>query len=935
MSTHDDSSNEPNALAHAEGNPLHRPYEPLANESHWYAQWMEQGCFEASEEVDDHRATYAIAIPPPNVTGSLHMGHACRVAFEDVLVRFHRMLGRNTLWIPGVDHAGIATQVVVERKLKAQGTTRQDVGREAFLEKVWEWKAQSGGRILQQLRELGASCDWSRERFTMDDDYSTAVKEAFVRLYEEGLIYRGTRLVNWDITTQTVLSDLEVENEEGVEGELFEFAYPVEGSDAEVVVATTRPETMFGDTGIAVHPDDPRYTHLHGGFVVHPFVNRRIPIVCDAELVDPEFGTGVVKVTPAHDFNDFATGKRHGLEEINVLNPDGTLNEQGGDLQGMDRFKARDAVKEALEAKGLARGTRKHTLTLPRSQRSGTVVEPMISTQWFVAMDALAKPAVDAVREGEVKIVPEDWTKTYYHWMENIQDWCISRQLWWGHPIPAWHCKGCDHVTVSRTTPTACGGCGGAEITPDPDVLDTWFSSSLWPFATLGWPEKTQALKRFYPTQDLETGYDILFFWVARMMVMGIHFMGEPPFKRVLLSGMVTDERGQKMSKVKGNVIDPLDVIKGASLDELLAKAEKAGAKKGGIQYLKKTYPDGFATYGADALRMTLLSYSPRTRRIALSIKRVEGYRNFANKLWNSARFVLDQVGDAKLDACNPPQPTLGVNQWLLSTLDDAVEKATRAIEEYRVDDAVLTLYHFVWDQFCDWGIEFSKAVFTGDDETQKTETRLVLLHTLDSIVRALHPMMPFITEAIWQRIPRAGSNARQTIMVAPYPTSNGSSNTQQSWREEVPLMQNVIRAVRTTRAEHDIPRRTTIDVFVATKDATQARALAEGTPWIRTLCNAHVHMDSTPEGYTASNTVQGIQVDIPLTGIVDLSVERQRLEKQNVKIDKDIALLTKKLANPNFVDRAPPEVVTADRARLMELEQTKQANLLAMGRLG
>ena len=629
----------------AKNTELAKTYNPTETEARWYDHWERSGFFRASDAPDDTRPTYTVAIPPPNVTGSLHMGHACRTTFEDVLVRYKRMQGFNALWIPGTDHAGIATQVVVERKLRAEGLTRHDLGREKFIERVWEWKEESGGTILTQLRKMGASCDWSRTHFTMDEDLAVAVREAFVRLYEEGLIYRGTRLVNWDIASQTVLSDLEVETEENVQGTLFEFAYTLVPEDhddlnerpsgaasvreahsdriptglgdttedatgnmgelKEVVVATTRPETMLGDTALAVHPDDERYTHLHGRFVQHPFVDRRVPIITDAELVDPEFGTGVVKVTPAHDPNDFATGKRHGLEEINILNKDGTLNENGGPFEGMERFAARNAVKAKLEALGLARGEKKHTMTLPRSQRSGTVVEPMISTQWFVRMEPLAAPAITAVEDGTIQFLPEDWTKTYFHWLRNIQDWCISRQLWWGHAIPAWHCADCEHITVARETPSACGmtplsrvageglgvgaraGCGSTNIQQDPDVLDTWFSSALWPFSTLGWPDETPDLKRFYPTQDMETGYDILFFWVARMIMMGLHFMGEVPFSRVLLAGLVTDERGRQDEQGDGQRHRSRSTSStAATLDALLEKSreEAGGTKKSGVE---------------------------------------------------------------------------------------------------------------------------------------------------------------------------------------------------------------------------------------------------------------------------------------------------------------------------------------------------------------
>ncbi|HEY6878638.1 MAG TPA: valine--tRNA ligase, partial [Polyangiales bacterium] len=701
-------------------------------ERKWYAYWDEHGLFGASNDPNDTRPPYVIPMPPPNITGTLHIGHACRTTFEDVLIRYHRMKGYNALWTPGTDHAGISAQVVVERQLKAEGLTRHDLGREKFLERMWAWRRQSGDRILEQKRTLGASADWTRTKFTMDPDLSAAVREVFVRLYEEGLIYRDTRLVNWDIVTQTVLSDLEVITEENVEGELYEFAYPLEDG-GELVVATTRPETMLGDTGIAIHPDDDRYRHLHGKFAKHPFVERRIPIVLDPELVDMKLGTGAVKLTPAHDFNDFASGKRHGLEEISIFTLDGKMNDLTGEFRGLDRFVARKAVKKRLLELGLERGSKKHLMTLPKSERSGTVVEPIISTQWFMKMKPLAEPAIAAVENGETVILPEDWTKTYYHWMRNIQDWCISRQLWWGHAIPAWYCAN-DHVIVAREDPTKCPHCGDTQLRADPDVLDTWFSSGLWPFTTLGWPQNTLDLQKFYPASDMETGYDILFFWVARMMMMGIHFMGKPPFKRVLLAGMVTDENGDKMSKVKGNVLDPLDIIQGATLEQLLDKARKSGASESGLKYIQKTYPEGFIAYGADALRYTLLSYSPQSRRIALSVKRIEGYRNFCNKLWNASRYALGQLeGSEALASGQRPEAKLLINRWILSRLENALSTANQGLEAYRLDESSLALYHFVWNELCDWYLELTKPLLNGGDVEGARETRTVLVHVLET----------------------------------------------------------------------------------------------------------------------------------------------------------------------------------------------------------
>ncbi|MDH5493106.1 MAG: valine--tRNA ligase, partial [Myxococcales bacterium] len=880
-----------------------KAYEAREAEARWYESWERAGYFEASRAAEDDRPTYTIAIPPPNVTGSLHMGHACRTTFEDVLIRHKRMQGRDTLWIPGTDHAGIATQVVVERKLRAEGLSRHDIGREKFVERVWEWKAESGGTILGQLRKMGASCDWSRERFTMDEGLSRAVREAFVRLHEEGLIYRATRLINWCCSCRTALSGLEVDSQEGAEGELFDFAYPLAEGEGELIVSTTRPETMLGDTAVAVHPEDPRYTHLHGKQLRHPFVDRLVPIITDAELVDPEFGTGAVKVTPAHDPNDFETGRRHGLEEIAILHQDGTLNEQGGPFAGMERFAARKAVKAALEERGLARGARKHILTLPRCQRCAEIVEPMISTQWFVKMEPLAGPAIAAVERGDVQILPEEWTKTYFHWLRNIQDWCVSRQLWWGHPIPAWYCPQ-GHVTVARETPSACGECGEATLLPDEDVLDTWFSSALWPFSTLGWPEQTPDLKRFYPTQDMETGYDILFFWVARMIMMGLHFMGEVPFSRVLLAGLVTDERGEKMSKVKGNVVDPLDVIGGASLEQLIAKAEKAGARKSGIKYLEKTYPEGFIAYGADALRMTLLSYSPQAKRIALSIKRVEGYRNFANKLWNAARYALMRLeGSDALATGHRPEAQALPNRWILSRLDAALIAADAGLEEYRLDDASGALYRFVWDELCDWYLELSKPLLESEDPALVRETESTLVHVLESTLRALHPMMPFVTEEIWQRVPKEGF--AESIMICPYPMAAREGLSDELAETQMGALQDLIIGLRTIRAEHDLPRAQKIEVHWHSEEPARAAVFEAQALLIGALAGCSLRRVDDPAIFDAEPPAferaaffarHGVRAAVP--GAIDVERERDRLERELQKLDKDLSVVRKKLRN-------------------------------------
>ncbi len=909
-----------------------KQYSPTESETRWYEFWESSGFFAASEDPADNRPTYTLAIPPPNVTGSLHMGHACRTTFEDVLCRYKRMSGYNTLWIPGIDHAGIATQVVVERQLKNEGLTRHDLGREKFIERVWQWKEQSGGRILQQLRKMGASCDWARTKFTMDPDMVRAVREAFVRLYEQDLIYRDTRLVNWDVESQTVLSDLEVEQEENVEGMMFDFAYPLADGNGEVIVSTTRPETMLGDTAVAIHPDDPRYRHLHGKYVRHPFVDRLIPVILDAELVDPEFGTGVVKVTPAHDPNDFATGKRHGLEEINILSLDGTLNENAGPFQGLDRFDARKAVEIELANLGLARGRKKHMMTLPRSQRSGTIVEPMISTQWFVKMEPMAGPAIEAVENGTIQILPGEWTKTYFHWLRNIQDWCISRQLWWGHPIPAWYCDDCAHVTVSREDPAACAGCGGHSIRQDEDVLDTWFSSGLWPFSTLGWPDQTRALERFYPTQDMETGYDILFFWVARMIMMGLHFMDEVPFTRVLLAGLVTDERGEKMSKVKGNVIDPLDVISGATIEELVAKAEKAGAKKAGIKYLKATYPDGFAAYGADALRMTLLSYSPQSRRIALSIKRIEGYRNFANKLWNASRYALMRLnGSGTAATQRRPQPKALANRWILSRLYQALDVSAAGLDAYRLDDASGALYHFVWDELCDWYLEVSKPALDGGERTLVEETEATLAHVLETVLRALHPMMPHITEEIWQRVPK-WADAPPSIMISRFPSALIDGKIDRGAERDFQVVQAFVGSARTIRAEHDVPKSQSMRIHWHTGDGPTREVLETQRPTIESLARCEMCFEADPTKLddptahfdnAAVFVNPGVRAAVP--GVIDTEKERDRLQRDLKKIEKELGAVEKKLANPSFLERAPQDVVEKSRRDASQLREKRE----------
>ncbi len=903
---------------------LNKAYDPREVEERWYSFWETHDVFKASTAEGDKRPVYVIPMPPPNVTGSLHMGHALGCTIQDALIRWHRMRGFNTLWQPGIDHAGIATQTVVERQLAREGQTRQEIGREAFEQRIWKWKGESGGRIAEQQRVLGTSPDWERSKFTMDADMNLAVREAFVRLYEQGLMYRATRLINWDPQQQTSLSDLEVDHDEQ-SGELYEFAYKIDGGDGteEIVVATTRPETMLGDTAVAVHPDDPRYTHLHGKMLVHPFVDRKVPVITDAILVDMKFGTGAVKVTPAHDFNDFATGKRNKLEEINILNLDGTLNENGGPFSGLDRARARTAVKKALDEKGLARGTKPHKLTIPKSQRTGAVVEPMLSTQWFLKMGDMAKSALDAVKSGETVILPAEWQKTYDHFLDNIQDWCVSRQLWWGHQIPAWHGPN-GEIVVARERPAECGD----GWTQDPDVLDTWFSSALWPFTTMGWPAETPSLAKFYPASDLETGYDILFFWVARMMMFGIHFMGKAPFRRVLLHGMVVDETGDKMSKVKGNVIDPLDLIYGATFEEMIKKTMPGAPEGEALTKFKKAYPSaatmgtGFPAFGADAVRFTLSTYPPSNKRIALAPKRVEGYRRFLNKIWNATRFSLEHVGAFATKAEDGvPSPSWIWNRWILSRLGHALVKAHEGFDAYRIDEAATELYRFFWTDLCDWYLELTKTVFaheTGPYAAAKAETQATLAYVLEASLRALHPLVPYVTEELWQRVPKPASRP-VTIALSPYPVPGADGRIDDVIEREVDCLQQAISAARTIRSEYEVHPSLQIPVTFRAESQEVRELLVRNEFAIRELVDVAGDLNVTASDGAAppacvaqivSTQLGVIEVLVGLKGLVTREKELARIERELKKIDKEVATLDKKLSSKGFVDRAPKEVV-------------------------
>ncbi len=863
---------------------LQKVYDHTDVEGKWYARWKQGGYFEA--EATSDKPPFTIVIPPPNVTGSLHMGHALTVTIQDVLVRHKRMSGFNTLWLPGTDHAGIATQMVVERELAKEGLDRFDLGREAFLEKVWEWKAVYHARITKQLEAMGCSLDWSRERFTMDEGLSKAVREVFVTLFEQDLIFRADRLVNWSPGCQTVLSDLEVVHEEK-QGSLWHMAYPVAESDEQLVVATTRPETMLGDTAVAVHPDDPRYQHLIGKEIALPLTDRRIPIIGDAILVDMEFGSGAVKVTPAHDPNDFETGKRHDLPMISVLDRDAKVNENApAKYQGMDRFEARKQVVADLDAAGLLVKIEEHTNKVGTCQRSGVIVEPMLSKQWYVKAAILAKPAADAVRSGRTKIVPKAWEKTYFHWMDNIRDWCISRQLWWGHQIPAWHCPQ-GHITVSRADATACAECGSTELRQDEDVLDTWFSSGLWPFSTLGWPDKTPELSTFYPTTIMETGFDIIFFWVARMMMMGIHFMGEVPFDTVLLHAMVRDEKGEKMSKTKGNVIDPLDVSQ---------------------------------QYGADSLRFTLAAMAGHGRDIKLSPKAVEGNRNFINKIWNACRFALMNLEGFDPDAPKPAK--LGrTDRWILSRLDRAASKVDAAMETLSINEAAQTLYHFFWSELCDWYIELSKPVLYAEDQPEaRAAAQWTLAKVLDSALRLLHPFIPFASEEIWQSLPKA-SGSTPVLMIAEFP-KGGERDTEAE--TEVQQLMDTITAVRNVRGELNLGANRPVPVVLRVNDEGMA-ALFEGEQLIlqrlARITELSVQIGGERPKGAAMQLAGEVEVHVPLAGLIDFEEELTRLDKERAKVQKKLEQVQKKLGNPRFVENAPAEIVEKERGRQAEME--------------
>jgi valyl-tRNA synthetase len=913
-------------------NELPKAYDPAQVEQKLYRFWLEQRYFHADAQIP--KAPFSIVIPPPNVTGALHMGHALTVTIQDILIRWRRMGAYNAMWLPGTDHAGIATQLVVERRLKAlEGKSRHDYGREEFVKRIWQYKEQFGNRINEQLKVMGVSLDWQRERFTMDEGLSKAVREAFVSLFEEGLIYRAERLINWCPSCHTALSDLEVEHDEH-QGQIWHIAYPLDG-EHRLVVATTRPETMLGDTAVAVHPDDERFKDWIGKSVELPLTGRKIPVIGDAQLVDREFGTGAVKVTPAHDFNDFEVGKRHSLPMINILNLDGTLNENVPEkYRGMKVPEARKAVVADLEAQGLLVKVEPHAMSLGRCQRSDDVVEPMISMQWFVKTEPLAKPAIDAVNEGKTRFIPESWTKTYMHWMTNIKDWCISRQLWWGHRIPVWYCSD-GHITVARQDPTECATCKSTSLTQDEDVLDTWFSSALWPFSTLGWPEPTRELKTFYPTSVMETGYDILFFWVARMMMMGLHFMKKVPFRTVYLHAIVVDEHGDKMSKVKGNVIDPLDIVYGATKDQLIEKAKAQLSPPSAITNIEKSFAQGIPSAGADALRFTLAILAAQGRNIRLSINRVEGYRHFANKLWNAARFAMmnltafdaDRFDDALREGVDVAALTLA-DRWILSRLQKTAAEVDEALEAYRFNDAAQACYKFIWSELCDWYIELAKPLLYDDANEVMTQKRKraaqgCLAMSLETACRLLHPFMPFITEEIWQQLPKL-TGTPGSIMITMYPVAN-SSLVDEDAERRMSLVQNVVVAIRNLRAEYNVAPSVALGVTLQPKSDDSREILTAESAMVKSMARvgelAFLPSDAPPPAGSVVSVADDVQVCVTIAGSIDVGAERTRIEKDLKKTEKERAGVAGRLGNPSFKERAPADVVEKTQKDLAELD--------------
>jgi len=902
-------------------------YSPQDIEQSWYQKWEENNHFAPSGQGEP----YSIAIPPPNVTGNLHMGHAFQHSLVDSLIRYQRMSGKNTLWQMGTDHAGIATQMLVTEQLAAQGIKPLDIGREAFIDKVWEWKEESGGTISKQLRRLGASLHWETERFTLDEGLSEAVLEVFVRLHEEGLIYRGKRLVNWDPVLKTSISDLEVQSEEE-QGHLWHFRYPVaDEPGAFLVVATTRPETMLGDTAVAVSPNDDRYKAMVGKEIILPLTDRRIPIIAD-QYVDMAFGTGCVKITPAHDFNDYDVGHRHDLPIINILNEDASLNDEVPEkYRGMDRFEARKAVIADLDALGLLDKVEDHTMAVPRGERSGVVVEPFLSDQWFVDIKPLAEPAIKAVEDGTIEFIPKNAENIYFSWMRNIEDWCISRQLWWGHRIPAWYDTD-GNIYVGRSEQEARDKHSleaTVELMQDPDVLDTWFSSALWTFSTLGWPEQTKELETFHSTDIMVTGHDIISLWVSRMIMMTMKFTGEVPFKKVYIHGLVTDATGQKMSKSKGNGLDPMDIINGITLDELVAKRTdnlmQPKMAKRIDKATRKEYPEGIQAYGTDPLRFTFYSIATRTRTIRFDMKRVEGYRNFCNKLWNAAIFVSGNISanESQLDSTNVELST--IDHWIISEFQKTAAAVNLAMETYRFDLAAKEIYEFVWDEFCDWYLELTKPILNSDDATQaqKLGTQQTLARILESVLRLAHPFLPFLTEELWQKVPVTIRLSGDTIMLQPFPVADEKLISDAATKD-VEWLKTVVTGVRNIRGEMDISPARLVPILLSNGSSEDKKRLDKFTRELTFLVRPESLTwlgDNAEKPLSATALVGEMELLVPMAGLIDKEAELARLDKEIDRKQKDRGKTEGKINNPSFVEKAPDEVVQKERDKLQDLD--------------
>jgi len=878
---------------------LQSVYNPKIVEDHWYQFWLENDLFTATENKDK-RNNYSIVMPPPNITGSLHIGHALNNTLQDIIIRWKRMQGDNVLWLPGTDHAGIATQNVVEREIAKEGKTRHDLGREEFTKRAWQWREKYGSNILNQLKKMGCSCDWSRLRFTLDEGLSKAVRKVFVTLYQEGLIYRSNYVINWCPRCKTALADIEVEQREE-NAKLYYVIYPLKESVEEtIIVATTRPETMLGDTAIAVNPKDKRYEKYIGKIARLPLVGRELPIVAD-DYVDPEFGTGAVKITPAHDLNDFELGQRHQLAEINILNDDGTTNQNAGEYMNMTVLECREKVLEDLKDKGYLKKIENYKHSIGHCYRCDTVIEPYLSKQWFVKIKDLAKPAIDAVESNETSFIPKRWSKVYFEWMYNIRDWCISRQLWWGHRIPVWYCKDCGEMMVRMEDPSECSNCHSKNIVQDKDVLDTWFSSALWPFSTLGWPEKTPDLENFYPTSLLVTGFDIIFFWVARMMMMGIKFRGDIPFEKVFINPLIKDIEGKKMSKSKGNVIDPLLMI-----DQ----------------------------YGADALRMTLAALTIQANYIRLSKDKIETFRNFTNKIWNVSRFSLTHLEEFNPKEVKEENLQFSLfDEWILNQLNQTIKKVSDSLQNFKFSDAAMAIYEFTWNYFCDWYVELIKeTLYRKDSSPEKETAQYVLWFVLDNILRLLHPFMPFITEEIWQKIP----HQELSISISGWPEYK-KEKAKKNLEEKVSTIQEVIKTIRNIKAEMNIPLTKGIDVFIKVVDSSKGKLIKEHLSFIKNL--AHVQSVEVSESMkkpecAATGVLEDIEIFVPLKGVIDLDAEVHRLEKKLLKIEKDMILINKKLNNTDFIQKAPDKIIKKEREKIKEQTDIRdriQKNLKAL----